>query len=443
MPRLVAAILTAVLLLLTGPFAASSLATEGAAEPAGGPVILDPLDGAVLETWDSRFRVDFTNAPDAIYDISATWAGGARSWSSRGSYGPQAQVQTFRLFNAPYATNVTLSVTSRADSAVRDSITFRVEGHPTPRITDISDGETLTPWDGQVDIDFTGAAAGDWTLRALRNGSTSAPTHTTTYDGTAATVRQTLRLASSVSPGQYNLQLVRDGLSYEGPAFTSARQVKVTNLAVPAKPIYPTVRDGFRDDAKIAFNVSEESTSTVVIRNAKGRKVFVRDLRTLPDRKHRITWRAKGVEPGRYKVTVTATGTSADTYPGTARARIDAVTDTVMDRKTITKKGTQTSKRIVRGNCFTSGYSGELRLDCWGSSNRDSAEARYAFKFPANAQNLRYTVRGEVGCCDTGTLTRSARRTSQTSAYVFARVTFFRAYTVHRVSLTYKYERRR
>ncbi|WP_341230842.1 hypothetical protein [Nocardioides salarius] len=426
---------------MLGIFASPALAVE---EPAvAAPVILAPADGASLEVWDSRFSIDFGAAPGAVYNVNAAWGNGTGTRSWQGFYGPESGTQSFRLSQAVQATSITITVASRSQSEARDTITFYVRGYSAPRITDIGEDQVLTPWDGEVDLDFTGAEPGQWTVQVYNQTGGNSSVETT-YSGTASTARQTLRVRSNVSPGGYTIYLVRDELTYGGVQFTSAPRLKVSNLKVPSGPIYPTVRDGFRDSAKISFRVSEASTSTVTVHASNGREVFTKQVRTpSPSRTNRVTWNARGAEPGRYKVLVTARKDADPSVSGKARARITAVTDTVATKKTITKKGTQTAKRIVRGNCYTSGYSGDLRLDCWGTSNREFAEARYAFKFPANATNLRWTMTGAVGCCDTGQLIRSSRRTSKISGYVFARVTNFRSYTVRKVALSYTYQRKR
>jgi hypothetical protein len=102
--------------------------------------------------------------------------------------------------------------------------------------------------------------------------------------------------------------------------------------------------------------------------------------------------------------------------------------------------GTETARRSKAGNCHISGYDGSLMLDCWGGRY---AEAKYLFAVPASARRLDWNVRGEVWCCDTGRLLRTGQRLDARRYAVRVRVTNWRAYEVHRVSLTYTYDRRR
>ena len=91
--------------------------------------------------------------------------------------------------------------------------------------------------------------------------------------------------------------------------------------------------------------------------------------------------------------------------------------------------GTATSSRSKSGNCYFSGFDGWLSIDCWGGAY---AKATYRFSLPSDARHVTRTIRGSVGCCDSGSLSRTwAGNTASVT------VTGWRAFTVKRVAIHY------
>jgi hypothetical protein len=96
------------------------------------------------------------------------------------------------------------------------------------------------------------------------------------------------------------------------------------------------------------------------------------------------------------------------------------------------RTGTDTSSRSKSGNCYFSGFSGDLWVDCWGSGY---ATAKYRFGLPSDARQISRRIRGTVGCCDGGRVTRSWSDNRATVT-----VTGWRSYTVERVSIHYQHK---
>jgi hypothetical protein len=96
------------------------------------------------------------------------------------------------------------------------------------------------------------------------------------------------------------------------------------------------------------------------------------------------------------------------------------------------RRGTDTSARAKSGNCFFNGFGGWLKLDCWAGTY---AAASYRFRLPSDARRIHRTIRGSVGCCANGTVTK---RWQGNTAHVV--VTGWRAYTVKRVEISYQHK---
>ena len=98
---------------------------------------------------------------------------------------------------------------------------------------------------------------------------------------------------------------------------------------------------------------------------------------------------------------------------------------------TKSRRGIDTSDRAKSGNCFIDGFSGWLRLDCWAGNY---AAATYRFHLPSDARRIYRTIRGVIGCCDQGRVTKHWQGNTAHVA-----VTGWRSYTVKRVKIAYQH----
>jgi hypothetical protein len=98
---------------------------------------------------------------------------------------------------------------------------------------------------------------------------------------------------------------------------------------------------------------------------------------------------------------------------------------------TKSRRGTDTSSRAKSGNCFIDGFYGWLKLDCWAGNY---AAASYRFGLPDDARRITRSIRGTIGCCNNGTVTK---RWQGNTGYVV--VTGWRAYTIKRVRVEYQH----
>lgn len=440
-----AALSVAVISGLAGP-----LPAVAAEEPVlTGPVITQPEDGSRLDLWNGKFYIDFTDAPSSQYRITVSAYNGAQVANKGGFFDSTAGVQEFKYWSAVSHTDVTITVEAVDQPQAQDASTFHVIGAPGPRVTDFEDEATISGWDGFLTVDFTGAPVGEWRINRYSESLGADAALTTIYDGTTATAVQRIRIEHPTTDGYHSVNFVFDGVIYSRTTWTNAPVVQIDGLKVSSGSFYPTVRDGFRDNVKVAWELTMESTSTVRIRNSNGQTI-----RTFADRKvgrdaagrHAVIWNGRtesGVKApaGDYVVQVEAR--DANGGSNTAEVGVSVISDRVKDTTTLTRHGSRTSKRIRHGDCYYTNYSGQLSIDCWGFVNRASAEARYAFNLPRSATNLRYKISGQVGCCARGVFNRGLVRTSKTKAYAYVRLTGTRAFTVNRASLTYDYMRKR
>jgi hypothetical protein len=226
-----------------------------------------------------------------------------------------------------------------------------------------------------------------------------------------------------------------------------APPVEVTNPVARPNVFYPVVRDRFKDVTTVAYTLNRRADVTAqVYRVGDGKRVRSADVGSGSQGAGRRQWTWNGlnnagqpVGAGRYRIEIEAQ--DVDGAVSTARVTVTARTETVTRHAVEAVKGSRTSSAGHRGNCFVnrSAYFGETRLDCWGGAY---AQATYRFAIPAQATNVRWRVRGEIGCCDRGRIIRAGTRLSPRSYRVSVRVTSWRAFTVGRVSVSYTYRER-
>ena len=97
--------------------------------------------------------------------------------------------------------------------------------------------------------------------------------------------------------------------------------------------------------------------------------------------------------------------------------------------RTQTRRGTNTLYRSRSSRCRFDALGGDLQLECLGGK---VALARYRFSLPADARGISRSIRGSIGCCSPGTVSRTWSGNRAT-----IRVTNRRSYSVRRVSVSY------
>lgn len=223
---------------------------------------------------------------------------------------------------------------------------------------------------------------------------------------------------------------------------------QVRNLSIGNSTFYPLVRDRYKDRAKIKFGSRLDSNVTIsIVRKSTGRTVrtITRKGSTWRDwyQRRSIGWDGRNkngntVPVGRYTAIVKS---KLGGKTATARAPIWVDTGFRTRNVTKTKHGWYDSKDKTTAACYAweHTYPSGIWLNCWGGGY---AEARYNFRLPSNATNVRYEVRGKHSCCDQGKLTRVGQRLNPTSYQVRVRVTYWRAYIVKKVLLRYRVRER-
>jgi hypothetical protein len=352
-------------------------------------------------------------------------------------------VHSFQFTRVYWPTEVDVLVQLNGDQSTFASSDIRVTGYREPRLVSPQPDATTTGWTGDVKVDFAGAAPGYWDI-SVRDQDFDYHYSTQVHVG-GNNPTHVIDFPTPREDGQYRIDISDSGGSHYWSTyhFRQAVPVRISDVTASRNELYSTVRDGFRDETRVRFDISRAARVTVRVRDADGKVRFARDLGSLTAGTHRFTWRGQRddgtkLPVGRYRLSLHArTAAGADDE---ARLSLKVNSDTVPTRRTVSSRGTQTDHRSTAGNCYMDGYSGSLRLDCWGGRH---AEATYSFRLPVGARKFDWTIRGEVWCCNTGQLVRSGRLVSARRYAVNVRVTNWRAYEVHRVSLTYTYDRRR
>ena len=418
-----------------------TIAPPASAAGTGDPVIVTPLTDTTLDEFDGVVEVDFTDAPVGVYTLTVRTDEGSTSQQLTTTEATTEHAFQFGRVYWPNAVDVLVELAG--DPSISASRSIQVTGYDEPELLSPEPRTRVTGWDGDVKLDLEGAAPGYWNISVRDEDFDYQHNTQIYYSGTNRT--RVIDFPAPREDGRYRIDVSDAGGSHYAStySFDHAVPVRVRGLSASREELYSTVRDGFRDHTKVRFELSRTARVVVRVENRNDRVRFVRDLGSLRAGTHRFFWRGKAdngtrLPVGRYRMTVAARTAAGAADKATLPLKV--VSDTVPDRRTATWSGTQTDRRSKSADCYFSGYSGSLRLDCWGGRH---AQATYFFRTPASARKLDWKVRGDVWCCDLGRLTRSGERVSARRYAVTVRVTNWRAYEVHRVSLTYTYDRRR
>ena len=399
-----------------------------------------------------KYAVAITQGADVVWDrrpftlsaadiAAGTYTFNSAAFPATGSY--RLDVERLTSGATPYEVLDSVSVTS-------------VSNQPPGWRIDISpDNGSGVPagYAGPVTVRLQNLPAGDYTVDIQDTIANNNPRdytwhHVIQHDGTK-TKTYALNVPAFTVPETHWITVENIDLDvYQDSQFEVINTVKLTADATryeePAD-FYPLVHDGFRDTTNIAYRANMRTHVAVRVLNSAGNPVRQEDLGTrTPDRHLSWTWNGKDnkgqfVPKGAY--TIELTGSDDNGYYDKLTRRVTATTDVVTRTDSLSVKGSATSSRQTRGNCYTNSYyGGELHLDCWAGTY---AQATYNFRVPRSATNLALDVRGEAGCCEEGQTTRTGSRINATTYRVTVRVTNWHAYTVKAVRLRYRYELQR
>jgi flagellar hook assembly protein FlgD len=422
----------------------------------GDPAITSPAPNAsVDEGYTGPVRIDFSHAPALAYEVEVDSNDTSTSWSRIISYDGTQDIYTVTgepLAPGRYQASVADSETGGA--VAWDSLTFTVQAE---RL--VIDDVAVSPKSFHDSTRFsyrlshraqvTATVLRDGrTVRSARIGEQSRGRHGWTWSGRNDAGEQ-------VRPGSYTIKIT--GTTDTRGTKTVQRRVEfvprplvIDRVSVSPETFYPRVRDGFRDTTRIRYRLSERAKVVATVVNRDGR--IVRRAKLGYQAGHagwatgRHHWRWNGrnkagakVAVGRYFVEIT--GRTVQGATRSVRRSVKVTTDVVTRRDSVIKAGVSTSSTDKTNDCYVERYlRPELQLDCWGGAY---AEATYLFKIPRNAFDVRWGVSGYQGCCDEGTITKTATRVKPHLVRVHVKVTNWRQYTVRRVGVFYKHEVRR
>lgn len=404
-----------------------------------GPVVVD-LSGAGATSPDQQFHVSYQDLDSGVsHDLGTLTGSAARN-----------EVPIPALGEGRYRVVVDPSWLPDAHTA---AAAFQVHPAGSIRVSGDSHQEFGR---GKVDLALvlSGVRAGlpvNWDVTTTSGCGGAGQPH---CDGASGTV--TASGASTQTVPLHDLDSLPGGREYEITVWTSSPHYfwdqvrfhvwpapRVADLQVTPSTFYPLVRDGFRDRATVRFRTA--TAAHLQVRVSKGTRTLAwRSWSDLPAG-HDLTWRWDGtdrrgrkVDPGRYRVQVTAIDRFGNKH--NAVRRVEVATKTVTKRALIERRGTRTTSRARADGCYIDGYSGELTLDCWGGRY---ARAVYVYRVPRTAFGFRRQIYGEVNCCDDGRITRVGQRTGPRTYRTTITVTDWRSYTVEWADLRYKYTVRR
>lgn len=310
-------------------------------------------------------------------------------------------------------------------------------------------GQVQSGYAGPLTFNFTNAPVDRYNVD-LECGSTYLEWTAFDYDGVQNTF--SWRVPAIKGPKTCEVSLYNDaGDVWVTDTFTVAApplpKVDVYDSSVSPATFYPLVRDGYRDSTKMRFRLNQKAHVTAVVtKNSTGNRVRRADLGTLGGGARSWTWNGRNnnrdtVRSGGYTIQITAT--NADGSRDTAARRVTVDTALITKRAEKGRWG-DSGAASTSGSCYVNWdtYEGSADLDCWGGNY---AQLTYNVRIPSDAFNVSWEVIGHktsADLCCTGTITKTAERTSSTNVRVRAKATGLRAYRVRSVWVYYSYKKR-
>jgi hypothetical protein len=213
--------------------------------------------------------------------------------------------------------------------------------------------------------------------------------------------------------------------------------------AITRSVFYPRVRDGYRDATTVRYHLNHRAAVTAKVVNADGATVNRVTFGERAGGVHRWTWNGKrrsgstaGV--GVYRIELTAVDRDGHAKHSTLKTRV--ATEVRAVRGTAVKRGYWWTHQGHSSGCYVNDYEYDYttQLDCWAGKY---AWVSYRFRIPASARKLHWSVTGRRGCCSEGSLTKSGSPGPR-SFTVTVKATGWKSYTIHRVAVSYTYNRR-
>jgi hypothetical protein len=226
-------------------------------------------------------------------------------------------------------------------------------------------------------------------------------------------------------------------------SMTVVKPLTINSISSSLSTFYPLIHDGYRDNARLTWNISTRATDTVRVISSSGHVVRSASLGEQSAGRHSWSWNGRTgsgaiVKTGTYRMQLT-TKDALQKRTGTARVTVATGWRTLRVNKF--HWGSDASSASASGACSASpdDYDGTMTLDCWGSG---SASASYRFAIPSGAYNFDWSLPTSQGCCYQGSFSKSGTRTSSTSYVVKMYVDYWREAYIDSASLSYSYEKK-
>jgi hypothetical protein len=313
-----------------------------------------------------------------------------------------------------------------------------------PRIISPAEGSTVPiGWEGPIEIDFSQAIRYGYNVYINCQGSGFGDDYQTGFyypnDGSPF-VESIPAIPEGYAGADCSVVVDSPVVGDPDPSthFRVARlPVEFTGVVVDEE-FYPTVRDGYQDEAGVTINLSRRARVTVRVSDSTGKAV--RSVLFEETGSRIWYWNGRNeagrvVEPGRYQLRITA---SADGQSVSVVRATEVVTKVVKGRFAVGKAGHQ-GRPAAKGHCYVAlvpAYESAV-LNCNGAGR---ASMTYTLKIPANAKRIVWGARTHPydgdRCCDGG-ITRTGNREGPTRFRVKVEATGHRAIVVTRAKVRY------
>lgn len=252
---------------------------------------------------------------------------------------------------------------------------------------------------------------------------------------------------AALREGRYDVEVSNEEGNEVFAAFTVAPKplpkLSFSSMSVSPSSFYPTVRDGYRDEATVRFRLNREARVYARVVRPNGSVVRTVNLGTTKGR----SWAWNGrkgngamAAKGSYSIKISAATSEAPAGSISRKRQVGLKKGYRTERDSAERTGYDTSSTKHSSSCYVDrwSYDQTTELDCWGGSY---AKATYGFKVPSSAYGISFHVSGtNGGCCSGGSVKKTGDRASSTSYRVTVKVNDWRSYFVENVRIAYSYK---
>lgn len=263
------------------------------------------------------------------------------------------------------------------------------------------------------------------------------------FDGADLSPMQVTTCALPFSPGIgfHEVSVDSDAaVGLDHASFSLERHLGAPSLRITPAKFYPYVRDGYRDVARVAFNLNKRANVLIVVRNRRGRVVRRVSLGFITSGNWAWNGRSNSgdrVPTGRYRLALEAR-VFGEVKRAARDVRVARGWRTLRDSRTRCG-GCGPGAFVESPGCFVffDWYeAGDAYLNCLGG---EIAAVFWRFRVPRSTFKISRSIRGTRECCPPGGFASVGERTNRRTYVVGAGVSGFRAWAISSVTIRYAY----